>query len=53
MKIEKRLPEHKKFKKNMNITLTETQYEEIRQKANVEDVTICEYVRYILFAAQR
>lgn len=52
MPIKKRLPENKKLKKNINICITENQEKDIKKRAKIEDLSLSEYVRYLLFTEQ-
>jgi len=52
MPIKRRLPENKKLKRNLNICVSAIQEKEIKKRAEAEDVSLSEYVRYILFPEQ-
>lgn len=49
MTNKKRIPEYKKKKENMNVSMTMIQKKEIEKRAIAEELTISEYVRNILF----
>ncbi len=50
MSNKKRVPEYKKKKENMNVSMTENQKKEIEKRAEKEEETVSEYVRNILFS---
>jgi len=49
MTNKKRIPEYKKLRENMNVSMTISQKEEIEKRAEAKEQGISEYVRNILF----
>ena len=52
MSNKKRVPEYKKKKENMNVSMTLNQKKEVEKRAEAEEQTVSEYVRNILFVKQ-